>query len=225
LHNSLTDMGTGPSGWTASLGLLLVAVTTVHSQGNFSACTGTDANIYKFTYNELLTQDPHKMDEFSGKVVLIAAVTTFWGETTLSYHQLNDLHDKYGPQGFEVIGFPNNNFGKREPGSGQEIWDCIKYVRPGGGFEPNFQLSKKVDVVGQDADPLFQYLIGACPSPMVQFLRTKDLYFYKEPMTSRDLRWNWEKFLIGKDGVPAYRFESAMQPNQMIPYIEELLAK
>jgi len=137
---------------------------------------------------------------------------------------MNDLQDKYGSQGFAVVGFPNNNFGLQEPGSGEEIWNCIKYIRPGGGFEPNFQLSEKVNVAGQEAVPIFKYLINQCPEPMEVFLGTKDMLFYSG-LTSRDIRWNWEKFLIGKDGVPAYRFEPSFNPELMKPYIEELLAK
>jgi len=143
--------------------------------------------------------------------------------TPINYPQLNDLQTKYGDQGFQVVGFPSNNFGLQEPGSGEEIWNCIKYVRPGGGYEPNFQISTKVDVNGVDADPLFQYFLGACPEPQMNFLQ-KEIYFYTG-LTSRDIRWNFEKFLIGKDGVVVYRFEPSYMPAQIAPFIEELLAQ
>jgi len=71
---------------------------------------------------------------------------------------------------------------------------------------------------------MFKYLINQCPEPMDPFLGTKDMLFYNG-ITSRDIRWNWEKFLIGKDGVPAYRFEPSFNPDLMKPYIEELLAE
>jgi len=71
------DMGTRPYGWAVSLGLLLAAVSTIRSQGNFSACDGSDGNVYEFQYKELITGDVHKMDEYSGKVLLVAAVASF----------------------------------------------------------------------------------------------------------------------------------------------------
>jgi len=70
---------------------------------------------------------------------------------------------------------------------------------------------------------MFKYLLTSCPEPQMNFF-TKESLFYTG-VTSRDIRWNFEKFLIGKDGVPVYRFEPMFMPAQIGPFIEELLAK
>merc|ERR1719361_1805658 len=141
----------------------------------------------------------------------------------MNYPQLNDLQTKYGAQGFEVLGFPCNDFGLQEPGSDPEIWNCIKYVRPGGEYEPNFPLSTKIDVNGENSDPMFKYLRSHCKTPQGNFLPKEGLFY--TGLNNNDIRWNFEKFLIGKDGVPHYRFEPTFFPVQIEPFIEELLAE
>jgi len=84
-------------------------------------------------------------------------------------------------------------------------------------------MTSKVSVNGQDADPLFKYFLSVCPEPQSNFLPKEGLFY--TGLTSRDIRWNFEKFLIGKDGVPRYRFEPTYMPVQMEPFIEELLAE
>jgi len=214
-------MGGGPRGWAVSLGFLMTALAAVVGQEHTSCAA--QGNVYDFQYTELLADKTHKLDEYSGKVLLVTNLASFWGMTPVNYPQFNDLQTKYGSQGFEVLGFPSNDFGLQEPGSGEEIWNCIKHVRPGGGYEPNFQLSSKVDVNGKDAHPLFKYLQASCDSPGINFLQKEALFY--TGLTSRDIRWNFEKFLIGKDGVPVYRFDPMNVPSSLEPFIEELLAK
>jgi len=120
--------------------------------------------------------------------------------TSSNYPALNVLQDKYAGS-FDVIGFPCNAFGMQEMGgTGEEIWNSIKYVRPGGGYEPNFQLSEKLEVTGENSHPLFTFLRNVCPSPLPLFFPKEGLFY--TGMDSSDIRWNFEKFLIGKDGIP-----------------------
>jgi len=145
--------------------------------------------------------------------------------TVANYQPLNDLQEEYKHQNFEVIGFPCNQFGLQEPGeTSYEIMNGIKHCRPGQGFVPNFKLSEKVDVVGKDAHSLFVQLAKACPEPLKNFHVPTGMLNYTK-LRSTDIRWNFEKFLINKKGVPAYRFEPHYPPQKMNKQIEKLLAE
>lgn len=110
--------------------------------------------------------------------------------------------------GFEVLGFPCNQFNLAEPeANGTEILDAIKYVRPGNGFVPNFQMFKKIDVNGNNEIPLYTYLKKQCDPPSDTFAPRHRLYY--EPLRVSDVRWNFEVFLVDKDGYPAFRFNSS----------------
>ncbi|MBV94986.1 Glutathione peroxidase 6, partial [Eschrichtius robustus] len=78
------------------------------------------------------------------------------------------------------------------------------YVRPGGGFVPNFQLFEKGDVNGEKEQKVFSFLKNSCP-PTSDFLGSSSQLFW-EPMKVHDIRWNFEKFLVGPDGVPIIRW-------------------
>lgn len=106
--------------------------------------------------------------------------------------------------GVILLGFPCNQFGKQEPGKNSEILSGIKYVRPGGGFVPNFQLFEKGDVNGEKEQKIFTFLKNSCP-PTSDYLGTPDSLFWT-PMKIHDIRWNFEKFLVGPDGVPVMRW-------------------
>ena len=78
---------------------------------------------------------------------------------------MNDLISKYGNDKFVCLGFPCNQFGHQENAKNDEILNCLKHVRPGNGFEPNFDLSVKVEVNGANEDPLFGFLKDSLPMP------------------------------------------------------------
>jgi glutathione peroxidase len=144
--------------------------------------------------------------------------------TDSNYRQLNELHTEYNDKGLEIIGFPCNQFGLQEPGkNGEEIMSGLECVRPGGAFYPFFQMAEKVDVDGVNAHPLFKRLTKkACPEEPNEDFEDNNRLFYKN-LTSYDIRWNFEKFLIGRNGIPAYRFEPAFEPKHMTEIIERLL--
>lgn len=122
-----------------------------------------------------------------------------------------------------MLGFPCNQFGEQEQGANAtEIWNGIKYVRPGHGFEPNFQLFSKIEANGETEAPLYTYLKKMCPSTRDGHGETKNLHYF--PLKSTDLRWNFEKFLIDRSGRPWRRFDPTFNPMDMISHVEELIA-
>lgn len=123
---------------------------------------------------------------------------------TDQYLELNALQEELGPFGLVILGFPCNQFGKQEPGENSEILPSLKYVRPGGGFVPNFQLFEKGDVNGDKEQKFYTFLKNSCP-PTSELLGSPGRLFW-EPMKIHDIRWNFEKFLVGPDGIPIMRW-------------------
>ncbi|KAG7165050.1 Glutathione peroxidase-like 3 [Homarus americanus] len=102
----------------------------------------------------------------------------------------------------------------QEPaGNGQELLNGIKHVRPGGGFEPNFTIFKKINVNGEDEHPLYTYLKEYCPATRQSFA-DPDYLFYT-PLKTNDIRWNWEKFLVSKNGKPYMRYDPGTKPKDL----------
>uniref|UniRef100_A0A8C0ULK8 glutathione peroxidase n=1 Tax=Cyanistes caeruleus TaxID=156563 RepID=A0A8C0ULK8_CYACU len=118
--------------------------------------------------------------------------------------ELNALQDELRSQGVVVLGFPSNQFGKQEPGQNSEILPALKYVRPGGGFVPNFQLFQKGDVNGAKEQKIFTFLKNACPPVAEEFGNPNKLFW--EPLRNHDIKWNFEKFLVSPEGVPIMRW-------------------
>ncbi|NWX86586.1 GPX3 peroxidase, partial [Nothoprocta pentlandii] len=137
--------------------------------------------------------------------------------------ELNALQNELGPYGLVILGFPSNQFGKQEPGQNSEILPALKYVRPGGGFVPNFQLFQKGDVNGAKEQKVYTYLKNACPPVAEEFGNPKNLFW--EPLRNHDIKWNFEKFLVGPDGVPVMRWyhraNIAVVKNDIIEYMRQ----
>ncbi|KAJ8361162.1 hypothetical protein SKAU_G00176870 [Synaphobranchus kaupii] len=121
---------------------------------------------------------------------------------------MNELHERYSAKGLVVLGVPCNQFGHQENCKNDEILQSLKYVRPGKGFEPKFQMLEKVDVNGKDTDPLFVFLKDKLQSPSDDntSLMTDPKCIIWSPVCRNDVSWNFEKFLIGPDGVPFQRY-------------------
>ena len=142
-------------------------------------------NVHEFTLNDI-DGKPVSLAEFKGKVVLIVNVASRCGFTP-QYTGLEALYEKYKGQGFVIVGVPANNFGSQEPGTNEEIKTfCTRK------YNVSFPMLAKVSVKGDDITPLYKYLT-----------ETK----------GGDVKWNFTKFLIGKDGQVAERFESAVKPD------------
>ena len=142
-------------------------------------------NVHEFTLNDI-DGKPVSLAEFKGKVVLIVNVASKCGFSP-QYTGLEALYEKYKDQGFVIVGVPANNFGSQEPGTNEEIKTfCTRK------YNVSFPMLAKVSVKGDDITPLYKYLT-----------ETK----------GGDVKWNFTKFLIGKDGLVAERFESAVKPD------------
>ncbi|MDE2620375.1 MAG: glutathione peroxidase [Sphingomonadales bacterium] len=137
----------------------------------------------------------------AGNVLLVVNTASKCGFTP-QYDGLEALWRRYGPRGFEVLAFPCNQFGAQEPGNADEIDQFCKV-----NFGLSFPLMGKVDVNGPDETPLYQWLKQAAPG----ILGTKKI------------KWNFTKFLIGRDGKVVKRYAPTTKPEAIAADIEKLL--
>lgn len=112
-------------------------------------------------------------------------------------------------------------FGLQEPGSNSEIPNSLKYVRPGNGYEPNFELMAKSDVNGFEELELYTALKDSCPGTTTVIGDPSALYY--TPVSKHDLQWNFEKFLIDQNGKPVRRYGPPYLPELIRPDIEALI--
>lgn len=144
--------------------------------------------------------------------------------TVINYSEFNVLMTKY-PTQLVVLGFPCPQFLNQEPGKNTEILNCLKYVRPGGGYVPHFMLTEKTMVNGDPTlmHPVYVFLKGVCPQPSPIIEETE--YISWSPVTPNDITWNFEKFLMGKDGIPYKRYDPTTPPTALIKDIDFLLSQ
>uniref|UniRef100_A0A2K6K1J8 glutathione peroxidase n=1 Tax=Rhinopithecus bieti TaxID=61621 RepID=A0A2K6K1J8_RHIBE len=162
---------------------------------------GVTGTIYEYGALTLNGEEYIQFKQFAGKHVLFVNVAT--------YGLAAQYPERDAPQGLKnfdavVLVFPCNQSGKQEPGTNSEILLGLKYVRPGSGFVPNFQLFEKGDVNGENEQKVFTFLKNSCP-PTSDLLGLSSQLFW-EPMKVHDIHWNFEKFLVGPDGVPVMRW-------------------
>jgi len=177
--------------------------------------------VYNYTLERLDGEGIISFGDFREKVILIVNVATYC-RSTREYPQLNELLTQFGDN-LAIVATPCNQFGKQEPAANKdELLNGLKYVRPGGGFEPRFPLSKKIEVNGKNEDPLFTFLKRSCPSTRQGFEADNRLFW--EPRHSRDVRWNFEKFLIHpRTGQVVKRYDEVLQPLDIRQDIQALL--
>uniref|UniRef100_K7FDV4 Glutathione peroxidase n=1 Tax=Pelodiscus sinensis TaxID=13735 RepID=K7FDV4_PELSI len=159
--------------------------------------------------------------KYKGKMILFVNVATYCTGWVFSCAELNALHTELAPYGLTVLGFPSNQFGKQEPGENDEILPALKYVRPGGGFVPNFQLFQKGDGNGEKEQKFYTFLKNSCPPVVESFGDPKRLFW--EPLKVHDIKWNFEKFLVGPTGQPVMRWSPrtnmAAVKNDIVDYM------
>jgi len=157
------------------------------------------SSIYDFTLNSI-TGVPAPLAAYRGKVLLLVNVASYCGYTP-QYQGLEALYEKYKDRGLVVIGFPANNFGEQEPGTNAEIKDFCERT-----YKVKFPMYAKISVLGADKAEIYQYLTAAMGG---------------------DIRWNFTKFLIGRDGKIVTRFESEVTPEsaEVRTAIEKALGK
>lgn len=158
-------------------------------------------NVYQFEANAL-TGEPVSLSDFRGKVLLIVNTASECGFTP-QYTGLQALHDVYGDRGFEVLGFPCNQFGKQEPGDAAQIGAFCE-----SRFQVTFPLFAKIDVNGADAHPLYRWLTAEKPGVL----------------GTQAIKWNFTKFLVRRDGTVFKRYAPTTKPEEIRGDIETLLA-
>lgn len=138
---------------------------------------------------------------YEGKVILIVNVASRCGFTP-QYRGLEELYRKYSAQGFAILGFPCNQFGAQEPGNEDEIAQFCKST-----YDVSFQMFAKIDVNGQNAHPLYQFLKHSAPGIL----------------GSTAVKWNFTKFLIDRKGFVRNRFAPTDTPKALENDVEALL--
>jgi len=138
---------------------------------------------------------------YAGKVLLVVNVASKCGFTP-QYEGLEELHRAYAARGFEVLGFPCNQFGAQEPGNAEEIASFCSLT-----YDVTFPVFAKIEVNGSGADPLYNELKKQAPG----FLGTEGI------------KWNFTKFLVGRDGNVVERYAPTTKPEDIAADIEKLL--
>ena len=178
------------------------------------------ASVYDFTVK---AQDGSEVSlaDYKGKVLLIVNTATGCGFTP-QYEPLQEIYDAYHEQGLEILDFPCNQFANQAPGSDEEIHTFCT-----GRFGITFPQFSKIDVLGENADPLYKYLCentkfeGFGNSPMTLILKGVVKKMDKDYKNNGNIKWNFTKFLISKDGEILARFE----PTKKMETVKEAVAK
>ncbi|HEY2838394.1 MAG TPA: glutathione peroxidase [Pirellulales bacterium] len=180
--------------------LLSLAPTLVHSAEN---AKGTSP-VLEFKAKSLEGKEVD-FSKYQGKVLLVVNSASACGYTP-QYKDLEALHEKFGKDGLAVVAFPCNQFGKQEPGSAQKIRDFCT-----SKFHVTFDLFEKIDVKGKNQSPLYKWLTSEEATPT-------------DPGV---VKWNFEKFLIGRDGKVIARYRSRVNPSspEVVEAIETALKK
>lgn len=160
-----------------------------------------DKGFYSYDAKSI-TGNMVKMKSYQGNVVLIVNTASKCGFTP-QYEGLENLYKKFKDKGLVILGFPCNQFASQEPGNAEEIskFCSLKY----GVTFPMFQ---KIDVNGNNADPLYKFLKSALPGTF-----------------GNEIKWNFTKFLIDKKGNPVNRYAPTTKPEDITADIEKLLAE
>lgn len=140
------------------------------------------------------------LGEYEGNVLLIVNTASRCGFAP-QFKELQELYEKYHSRGFYVLGFPCNQFGNQEPGTDEEIRNYCEI-----NYRVTFPLFQKVDVKGENQHPLFKYLTQSA-----------------QGLLNKEIKWNFTKFLVDRQGNVVKRFAPTTSPKKIAPRIEALL--
>lgn len=186
--------------------LIAIALMITFGAGNLLAVPPSKKakTIYDFTVKDIDGNDV-KLKKYKGKVALVVNVASKCGYTP-QYEGLQAIYEKYKAQGFVVLGFPANNFREQEPGTNAEIKEFCQ-----SKYKVTFPMFAKISVKGEDQDALYKYLTSKETNP--QF--------------AGDITWNFNKFLVDKNGKIIARFTSKDTPQgeAVTQAIEKALAQ
>jgi glutathione peroxidase len=177
---------------------LVLFTTTVRAEDK------KDKTVYDFTMKDI-DGKPADLSQYKGKVALVVNVASKCGNTP-QYKNMEAIYEKYKDKGFEILAFPANEFGKQEPGTNAQIKEFCTST-----YNTQFPLFSKIVVKGDGQAPLYQYLTSTDANAK----------------TAGDIKWNFTKFLVSKDGKVVARFEPKVKPDEpeVIEAIEKELAK
>lgn len=161
----------------------------------------SEKNFFDYTVKATNGSDFH-LNAYRGKVVLVVNVASKCGFTP-QYSGLEEIYREFKDQNFVAIGFPCNQFGFQEPGTNEEIQKFCSL-----NYEVSFPIMSKIDVNGSQADPLYMFMKESAPGIL----------------GTEAIKWNFTKFLIGKDGKVLKRFAPNVEPKEMIQDIKAALA-
>jgi glutathione peroxidase len=190
-------------GFVAILVCSTVFAISLSSRASNAADSGEKMNsIYDFTLKDIDHKEVN-LAQYRGKVVLVVNVASRCGFTP-QYEGLQKLYAKYKDRGFVILGFPANNFMAQEPGTDEEIKTFCS-----AKYNVTFPIFSKISVKGDDIHPLYK------------FLTSKET----NPDFGGDIKWNFSKFLLDKNGKIVARFEPAVKPESdpMVQAIEKAL--
>jgi glutathione peroxidase len=156
--------------------------------------------VYDFTARDIDGKE-RSLSEFRGKLLLIVNTASQCG-FTYQYKGLEELHRKYAAQGVEVLGFPSNQFGAQEPGNEEEIKNFCSLT-----YDVTFPMFAKIDVKGPSAHPLYDHLTREKGGGLL----------------GRNIKWNFTKFLIGRDGKVLGRYAPTVKPEALDAVIAKAL--
>ena len=180
-------------------------------------------SVYDFTVKTKRGEDKSLAD-YKGKVLLIVNTASKCGFTP-QFEELQKLYDDYKDKGLEILGFPCNQFAGQEPGTNEEVQQFCKL-----NYGVTFPIFAKGDVRGESAQPLFKYLTAQkkfagfdmnhpVAAPLLDALQKN----FPEFLEGDGIKWNFTKFLIGRDGEVVARFEPTTTPAAIAKDIEALL--
>lgn len=156
-------------------------------------------NFYDFSAKKINGQDVN-MNEYKGKVVLVVNTASNWGLTP-QFSQLEELYKTYKGNGFEILGFPCNQFKNQDPGNNNEIHNFCQL-----NYGVTFNMFEKIDVNGENAHPLYK------------FLKSETKGFLND-----EIKWNFTKFLVNNEGKVIRRYAPTTTPMKIKSDIERLL--
>lgn len=174
---------------------------------------------YKALNNRGLEMD---FSQYEGNVLMIVNTASKCGFTP-QYDGLEALYQKYKDQGLVIIGFPCDQFAHQEPGSDEEI---AEFCRINHGV--TFPLMKKIDVNGENADPIFRFLKSQAPDEEYKGLKAKAAHtmfktISKSAKEKGDIMWNFTKFLISRDGSTVKRYAPTTEPADFENDVKEMI--
>lgn len=155
---------------------------------------------YDFEVNTLRGEE-ESLSKYKGKVLLVVNTASKCGFTP-QYKGLQEVYEEFKDRGFEVLGFPSNQFAGQEPGGSDEIAEYCEI-----NYGVTFPMFEKIDVKGDEAHPLFKYLTKEAPGLL----------------GSKSVKWNFTKFLVDQDGRVLKRFAPTTTPEQIKDDISKLL--